>query len=178
MLRNDSAFLNTATMLSLRRDERNQRLLIRFCAVNHKDLSVRRNTFGVAIKFGTGATQITKAPEMLIGRFFAVEPRLDSDLEQHCRTIQKQLVIDSASDEKRLDGVDALTSRQKVTLDKAHSPRRILSRTFNKDDLMKTVLDTNILGKQSFRRNPNQLQNSSRYALLHGKAMPRRHGGN
>ena len=94
------ACVKEVLMLSLRRDERNQRLLIRFCDVNHKDLSVRHNAVGVAIKFGTGATQITKATELLISRFFAVEPRLDSDFEQHCQTIQTQLAIDSAPDEK------------------------------------------------------------------------------
>ena len=171
----DRAFLKNATMLSLRRDERNQRLMVRFCAVNHKDFSVRRNTFGDAKKFGSGATQITTATQMLISKFCTVgdgllppvhngkphrqQPSLDTDLEQHCRTIQKQLVIDAAADERlsarqmvegcNHDGIDALTPNQTVTLDKAHASRRILSRTFNNDDLMKKVLDKYILGKKS-----------------------------
>ena len=49
----------------------------------------------------------------------------------------------------RHDGADVLAPNQsEVTLDMAHASRRLLSRTFKVDDMMKHVLDKYITGKR------------------------------
>ena len=156
---------------SMMRDERKPWLVVRF-SMTDQDLLSRRGLFGMEQGHGTGSTAITKATQTLMVRFCTPEwgaPRkskvgpgkLDTQLLEHLRQIQRQLIIDSASDERlsfrqmvegmRCDGADILTPNQDIeTLDHAHGTTRMLSRTFTADEYMNTALEKYITGRHAF----------------------------
>ena len=166
----DRKFLEGAKCISIKRDERDGRLLVRFVAAN-PNLDVRRGIMGMRRGFGTGATAITKATITIMKTFSSPhhgapkpschdEPSVDKRLFEHVRNTTHQLVIDSASDERRsgrqmAEGVshdykDVLTPNLKmVTLDRAHASRRIVSRPFDADEKLTRLLDMYITGDQS-----------------------------
>ena len=149
--------------MSLRRDERKPWMGIRYSVASPNMLS-RQAFLGMERGFGTGATALTMATEQTLRRFCTSgrgEKHFDAKLFEHLRSIQRQLVIDSASDERliarqmveglRCDGIDVLCPNQSVeTLDKAHGSTRMLSRTFTKDPVMKDFLETFIFGRSCF----------------------------
>ena len=63
----DRKFLRTTTAISLIRDMRKSRLMIRFVAVNRK-LQVRRGLLGITRNFGHTAKAITKATGHIMRR--------------------------------------------------------------------------------------------------------------
>ena len=157
--------LSAATLLSLRRDERKPFMDIRFSAAG-RDFKHYQDFFGSEKAIGTGATNITEATERVLKRFCTEYPntlneKVYEHLFKHLRIIQRQQIIDSASDERlstrqaaqglRCDGVDPLFPNQDVeTLDKAHGGTRLLSRTFTADPWMSQLLEDYVTGKQSF----------------------------
>ena len=105
----DRKWLSDSCLMSLRRDEREGRLCVRFAATKFDTLETRCGTLGVATAFGTGATAITGATDMLMKTFCTdgagprnigkAEPKYNGDLDKHLRAIHSQLIVDSASDE-------------------------------------------------------------------------------
>lgn len=100
----DKKFANDAVVSSLRRDESQGRLVVRFTMVNHK-MNIRSGTIGVARNFGTGATALTQATIDLINVFAStpsrappgthgVAPVLDNKLMKHCKDVKHQVIID------------------------------------------------------------------------------------
>ena len=156
---------------SMMRGERKPWLVTRF-SMTSRALINRRGLFGMEQGHGTGSTAITKATKALMVRFCTPEygaPRkskagpgeFDVKLFDHFRGIQRQMIIDSASDERlsfrqmvegmRCDGADILTPNQDIeTLDKAHGITRMLSRTFTADEYTNKVLDKYVTGRNAF----------------------------
>ena len=109
----DREFMRAASMCTHRRDERAGRLALRCAAVTSK-LDQRRFHMSVQTGMGTGATNITKATDKawveFSTRYFnaplvrsKIETEFDKNLYNHIRNTHRQLIIDSASDE-RLSG--------------------------------------------------------------------------
>ena len=158
----DRSFLSSAKCLSMKRDERDCRLLLRFVAANAA-LDVRRGILGMRRGFGTGATAITKATMDIMKGFSSPhhgapkpshhsEPEVNEELFEHIRQITHQLVIDAAADEQRSgrqmsegvshDYTNVLTPNLKmVTLDRAHASRRVVSRPFDADKRLSRLLE-------------------------------------
>ena len=105
----DRKFLAEASKISLFRDERKSRLLLRYKAVK-KDLSHRTGTLGQQRGFGTGASNITTATVRIIKRLCTplqgyrckgkrADPKLNKQLLKHIRRSVFMITVDAASDE-------------------------------------------------------------------------------
>ncbi len=105
----DRRFLATSTSISLKRDERDQRLLIRFAATNAK-LESRRGTLGQCRDFGTRAEAITNATARIITKLCtplegaplrspAEDLATDEALQNHIKEHIHQVAVDAAGDE-------------------------------------------------------------------------------
>lgn len=99
--------LGQAKTITICRDERAQRLLIRYSSCDSA-LRVDRGMLGMAKNFGTGADQITQATASVLSRFCTkchgcpnqnIEPKLDEDLLQHIKSHIEVVVVDAAADE-------------------------------------------------------------------------------
>lgn len=99
--------LGQAKTITICRDERAQRLLIRYSSCDSA-LRVDRGMLAMAKKFGTGADQITQATASALSRFCTkchgcpnqnVGSVLDEDLLQHIKNHIEVLVVDAAADE-------------------------------------------------------------------------------
>ena len=172
----DQEFVAKASKVCLFRDERKGRLLLRFRAVD-KDLHVRSGTMGLAIQPGTGARNITQATRKITKRFctrFAgcpdssrknkkVKPFLKVKLFKHLAQSVSCITVDAAADEvlsSELMRASAWNgSQQKLTpnlrfvvRDKAHASRRITSRPWSADDVLKDVMQFMWGGRHSIAK--------------------------
>ena len=107
----DREFMRVATMCTHRRDERAGRLALR-CAATTDELEQRRFHMSVQTGMGTGARSITNATDKSWAEFStrhfgaprskraAEKADFDKELYEHIRMTHRQMVIDSASDEK------------------------------------------------------------------------------
>ena len=108
--------------------------------------------------------------------FMRVEPKLDRQLWAHLNAITEVFVADGAADEQMagellrpvaLDGgeetqghpslIRPLPNLKLVLMDRAHASRRLLQRTWDKDEYVNSMLNALIWNKQSLVR---VLQNS------------------
>ena len=156
----DQRFLARARAVTLFRDERKGRLMIRFLAVG-PDLEVRSGTFGQEQGHGTGAINILKATENVLLRActrFATppyrcraQPVLNRKLYRHLRLAVTGITTDAAADEvlgAELMRSPELLSRtralcpnlQHVLRDKTHASRRLSSRPYGADPYLRDVL--------------------------------------
>ena len=166
----DREFLWRALSISLKRDERHYRLVVRFSATRH-DLNTRSGVLGQARNFGSGAEAITRATKQIIDNF--ATPNFGAPgskcttsihgsppLADHICAITHQVIFDAASDETlsgrmmrrglQLDGVSAISPNLKfITRDKAHGARRILSRTFKADGYVWELFDRCVNSRDS-----------------------------
>jgi len=131
--------LQAATTICLMRDERLQRLLVRFSCCS-ADLTVTSGVLGLAKDFGTGHAAITAATEAMFGRLC----NSDSELAKSIMQRVEILCVDAASDEllsgESMRGhagepLPACTPNLKVIArDAAHASRRFLTRLWKADD--------------------------------------------
>ncbi|CAE7244095.1 haeIIM [Symbiodinium sp. CCMP2592] len=172
----DQDFVAKASKVCLFRDERKGRLLLRFRAVD-KNLLVRSGTMGLAIQPGTGARNITEATRKIMKRFctrFAgcpnssrkdkkAKPFLKVKLFKHLTESVTCIAVDAAADEvlsSELMRASAWNgSQQKLTpnlrfvvRDKAHASRRITSRPWSADDVLKDVMQFMCGGRHSIAK--------------------------
>ena len=134
----DRKALRQAARISLVRDMRKGRLLIRFVCVDSK-LRVRRGTLGIRRNFGHTSMAILKATGDILKKAATIrrcvqQPVLDKQLLRHIRKTITMICTDSASDEitaaemmrgNVLDHMAILTPNLRVVLrDFAHSSRR------------------------------------------------------
>jgi len=153
----------------MKRDESNGRLIVRFTMVDH-DLTVRSGTIGIAREFGTGAAAITKATARLVDTFAStptstpprttIKPVIDLKFARHCKDIQHQVIIDSASDEvlssrqmqhgTNLDGLKVeFKNLRLTTLDHCHASSRMTKRTFKVDEMLNDIMENDVRDKKS-----------------------------
>jgi len=146
LLESQRAALRNCGAVTLARDERAQRLLVRYAACG-TSLQLERGMLGLAKGFGTGAEAITEATEGLLRRVCTqkhgcpnrnIQPVLDEDLPQHIKNRIEVLVVDAAADELlsgdigrgRRTAAAELTDAQLtpnlllVARDRAHASRR------------------------------------------------------
>ena len=156
----DQMFLARAEAIFLFRDEAKSRLLLRFQAVD-KDLTIKRGVLGQERDFGTGARKLLQATSNIMARACtrfhgAPSPSrassfLKKSLLSHLRISALGIAVDSATDETlcaemmrtaTLAGAQAaLTPNLKhVIREKAHGTRRLLSRPWSVDALIKDVI--------------------------------------
>ena len=134
----DRKALRQAARISLVRDMRKGRLLIRFVCVDSK-LRVRRGTLGIRRNFGHSSMAILKATGDILKKAATIrrcvqQPVLDKQLLRHIRKTITMICTDSASDEitaaemmrgNVLNDMTILTPNLRVVLrDFAHSSRR------------------------------------------------------
>ena len=134
----DRKALRQAARISLVRDMRKSRLLIRFVSVDSK-LRIRRGTLGMRRNFGHSALAILKATGDILRMAATVgarvqQPVLDRHLLRHIRRTISMICTDSAADEitasemmrgNVLENMAVLTPNLRVVLrDFAHSSRR------------------------------------------------------
>ena len=107
LLESQREALSQASSITLCRDERAQRLLVRYSCCS-KNLEMDRGMLGLAKDFGTGAEQTTEATGAIIRRFCTVkhgcptndaQPCLDEGLLAHIKSKIEVLVVDAAADE-------------------------------------------------------------------------------
>jgi hypothetical protein len=153
-LANDA--LVSAATIALMRDERRQRLLLRFSCCS-SDLVTNAGVVGVATHFGTGHIAITTATTNLIHRI------CNGDQAMTTAVLHKVelLCVDAASDEvlsgERMRGrsgelvdVQAVAPNLKMIFrDAAHASRRFLSRLWKADDEIDGVVEFAIRNKHS-----------------------------
>ena len=168
----DQKFIRKAQAIALYRDERNGRIAVRFKAVA-RDLTVHSGTLGQEREAGTGARNITVATYRIMKRAcsrFCLPPApskspavLKKQLLQHLRTTVTSVTVDSAADEvlsAELMRSSVLNASQKeltpnlrfVLRDRAHSSRRITSRPWHADTVLKEVLDFMCIGRGSIAK--------------------------
>eukprot|EP00448_Togula_jolla_P000412 CAMPEP_0170614514 /NCGR_PEP_ID=MMETSP0224-20130122/24848_1 /TAXON_ID=285029 /ORGANISM="Togula jolla, Strain CCCM 725" /LENGTH=272 /DNA_ID=CAMNT_0010940191 /DNA_START=147 /DNA_END=965 /DNA_ORIENTATION=- len=136
----DRRFLRSATAISLMRDMRKSRLMIRFVVVSAK-LEVRRGLLGIHRNFGHSARDILRATSIILRRAATVCGNsccsfVDMALLRHIRRQVVMICTDSAADEMLAaemmrqsiaSDMAVLTPNPRVVLrDKAHSSRRTL----------------------------------------------------
>jgi hypothetical protein len=134
----DRKALRQAARISLVRDMRKSRLLIRFVCVNSK-LQIRRGTLGIRRNFGHSGMAILKATGDILKGAATIcarvnKPVLDQKLLRHIRRTITMICADSAADEMTaaemmrgnvLANMSVLTPNLRVVLrDFAHSSRR------------------------------------------------------
>lgn len=107
LLESQRAALSNSRTITLCRDERAQRLLVRYSSCS-TDLQMDRGMLGLAKNFGTGADQITEATASILQRFCTekhgcpnshVQPSLNERLLDHIKGKIEVLVVDAAADE-------------------------------------------------------------------------------
>ena len=156
----DQRFLARARAVTLLRDERKGRLMIRFLAMG-PDLEVRSGTLGQEQGHGTGAMNILKATENVLLRactIFATppyrcraQPVLNRKIYRHLRLAVTGITTDAAADEvlgaelmrspELLSQTRALCPNlQHVLRDKTHASRRLSSRPYGADPYLSDVL--------------------------------------
>ena len=134
----DRKALRQAARISLVRDMRKGRLLIRFVCVDSK-LRIRRGTLGIRRNFGHSSVAILKATGDILKKAATIcrcvqQPVLDRKLLRHIRKTTTMICTDSAADEitaaemmrgNVLRNMATLTPNLRVVLrDFAHSSRR------------------------------------------------------
>ena len=148
--------LVSAATIALMRDERRQRLLLRFSCCS-SDLVTNTGVVGVASHFGTGHIAISTATTNLIHRI------CNGDQAMTTAVLNKVelLCVDAASDEvlsgERMRGrsgepvdVPTVTPNLKMIFrDGAHAARRFLSRLWKADDTINAVIDKVLRNKHS-----------------------------
>ena len=179
----DQTAIKRAASVSLFRDERAGRLLIRYRAVA-TDMTVVSGTLGQARDFGTGAGNITRATEEIMTRlctlrhnpptagtegvFKSKADQVLNPLLQHLRKSVICLAVDSASDEllsAEMMRSSVLSPSQRILTpnlrfvlrDKAHASRRVVSRPWAADPYIKDVANMFAHGRNSIAR---MVQNS------------------
>jgi hypothetical protein len=142
-------FLGQAVTMVLHRDEREQRLLLRYGACTG-DLRTRRSMLGQAKNFGAGAVKISQATMDIIEDVctplagledlaHGYEPKVDQSLRSHILNIIEIINNDAAADEMlsaaQLEGrrgtrsdfgglAPCLPNLKLIAWDKAHGARR------------------------------------------------------
>ena len=168
----DQEAVAASEAISLYRDERKGRILIRFRAVG-KDLQTVAGCLGQERDGGTGSRNLTVATYRIMQRFctrFIQPPEqskqpavLKRRLLSHLRSTVTSLSVDAAQDEvvlAELMRAKALNaSIQKLTpnlrfivRDKAHSSRRITQRPWSADSALRDVLLHLCTGKGSIAK--------------------------
>ena len=147
--------LVNAESISIMRDERKQRLLVRFSSCS-SDLVVSTGVLGLARGFGTGHINITDSTENLFVRACGGNPGVAKSVMQKVQL----LVVDAASDEilagERSRGqsgdaavVAIMPNLKIIARDAAHASRRFLTRLWKCDDDIAVTLEHVIHGKHS-----------------------------
>ena len=168
----DMNIIKSSRAVSLFRDERKGRLLIRFRCVGD-DFSEFSGTLGQARGFGTGATAITNATEQIMIRACTdlhgpppganCSPALKLGILEHLKARVLCLTVDSASDEllsaemmrstALSAAAHALTPGLRFVIrDKAHSSRRVVSRPWAADPFIKETTMIFARGRGSIAR--------------------------
>ena len=160
--------LQAATTICLMRDERHQRLLVRFSCCS-ADLTVTSGVLGLAKDFGTGHAAITAATEAMFGRLC----NGDSELAKSIMERVEILVVDAASDEllsgESMRGhagepLPACTPNLKVILrDSAHASRRFLVRLWKADDEVGSLMDDFVKARQSITQRIHRSQQFTKW---------------
>ena len=149
--------LLSAESIALMRDERRQRLMLRFACCG-KDLAMKSGLVGVARNFGTGHVAISRATVDLVQRICngdrAMAAAILNKVELFC--------VDAANDEvlscermrgrsgEDADDVPAVTPNLKVIFrDGAHASRRFLSRLWKADETINEVISGVVRNKHS-----------------------------
>ena len=155
--------LQAATTICLMRDERLQRLLVRFSCCS-ADLTVSSGVLGLAKNFGTGHAAITAATETMFIRLC----HGDSELAKSVMQRVELLCVDAASDELLSgesmrghagEALPACTPNLKVIArDAAHASRRFLSRLWKADDEIVSTLSTFVRTRQSITQRIHRSQ--------------------
>ena len=172
----DRAFFRKAATMSLARDARRQRLVIRWGAATSA-LTAGSGLLGVARDFGDRSIDIVHATEKILReactQFLAPPryyegppPQFHEDLYQHLQGILEVLVTDAASNElvagemgrgrrERPDKQDdedipvLMPNIRMLARDAAHSFRRALTRPYLADEVLTSVMNSCILDKHS-----------------------------
>ncbi|CAE7672007.1 unnamed protein product [Symbiodinium necroappetens] len=172
----DRVFFRKATTMSLARDARRQRLVIRWGA-STSGLMAASGLLGVARDFGDRSIDIVHATEKILRdactQFLAPPryyegppPQLQEDLYQHLQAIVEVLVTDAASNElvagemgrgrrprpdcHQDEDIPVLLPRVlMLARDAAHSFRRVLTRPYLADEVLTSVMESYILSKHS-----------------------------
>ena len=169
--RKDQLFFKHLASLTVMRDERKTRLLVRFCAAD-KSFQRRRGIMGIARGFGSKADEVVLATSKIFTDFATVNrgtrrPRVISGLRRDLRQKCHHCTVDSASNEllateiQRLPLIPTLApltpNCTSAIRDAAHSCRRFLSRPWAADDVIRECVMNFARGPASPAR---MLQNS------------------
>ena len=172
--------LVSAATIALMRDERRQRLLLRFSCCS-PDLTTSTGVVGVASNFGTGHVAISTATANLIQRI------CNGDGAMATLVLKKVelLCVDAASDEvlsgERMRGrsgeaedVPVITPNLRMIFrDGAHASRRFLSRLWRADCAIHAVIDLVVMNKHSITQ---RIHNSQVFTAWFAEEV-RRDGG-
>ena len=165
--------LRGAASISLLRDERHKRLLLRFRCSN-LDLQVTEGTFGqLKCNYSSSALGLAEATWRLLREFCTpgsldarpAAPPMDSDLFEHIRLHIHSTTVDSASNEVTCaqdmaavleadlgglsKGERLLPQHKLIIRDRAHAARRTLSRPWHADVYLDTVVQSMTTGAHS-----------------------------
>ena len=174
----DRDFVRDASCLSMTRDERAGRLLIRFQACK-EDLTTRTGIFGQINDGGTGAVQIAKGTMRVVEQFCTVgkvgagQGSLDQDLKEKVLAITEAITVDSASDELLAGVLMAHGSEgefakvfhnHKATIrDKTHASRKIIERPAKADPYLHQVSQTFLFSRESITQ---RIQHSREFSSI------------
>ena len=172
--------LANSTIMTICRDERFLRLLVKLIASNG-DGEVITGILGQAKNFGAGTATALNRESIRLFRQLAtpyfgmpytdVATKLDDKLYRHLVSITRGCVVDAASNEEAAarmatknytaqaveEGGPLLPNANIIVRDKAHGARRILQRPWDCDDLFKSVITLLVSGKGSIAQ---KIQNS------------------
>ena len=159
----DQLFFKTVKSITLMRDERKLKLLMRFCAVN-AHFQQRRGIMGIEVGAGGKADQIVVSTSKIINEFATMykgtkRAKRISSIRRIVRQKTHHCAVDSASNElaavtmQRLPLVallGPLTPNCKATVrDTTHSCRRFLSRPWAVDERLNTIVSRFARGRES-----------------------------
>ncbi len=189
----DRDFVKGADVMTLHRDERHGRLLIRFRAVQ-ADLTTRVGIFG-QLRCKPGTMGICNTTKDITELFCAVAPPhrtkhkadrascIDHDLVRHIIKITEAITVDSAGDEllaSRIlsagskDEMAAYFTNQRTTIrDITHGSRKIVERSLKADQYLTSLRETFITWRGSITQ---IIQHSPDLSSEFEKAV-RDHGG-
>ena len=162
----DRSFVKKAVCLSLHRDERKGRLLIRFRAVDG-ELNTRSGILG-QVRSKPGSIGICNGTIKILNEFCTIAPqhrsvKLPSSEDVECMeqmiAITESITVDSASDELlaskllaqgSVDEMNAIFTNQRMEIrDKTHASRKICERTIKADPKLKHLVELFIMKKGS-----------------------------
>jgi len=192
----DRKALQKAKVICMMRDERHQRLPIRFRCLDREGRRVRKGLLWQSKKFGAGAVNITIATREAIRKFStrnfgaprdwagsAVKVKHLASVDANIRESTRALCVDAASDEllsarlmvgSAVDDLLPVTPNLKlVTRDNTHAARRVVTRPQSADPFLTEVHKRFVFNKTAIAQ---KIEHSHVFKSIFEEAVSRQSG--